>query len=121
MLKLERYEKVYKENSSLIAEVEITIVEWKYFVILKEFQKGDRRWFNFPTGMKEERDGERKFIPLTGFRDKEVSERFLKAVRVEVDKYLEKHKAAPKDYYDKEREKQWEEESKKQRNEEVPF
>ncbi len=124
MLRLDRYEKVYKENSSLIAEVEITIVEWNYFIILKEYQKGERRWFNYPTGVKEDRDGQKKFIPLTGFRDKESTERFLKAVRGAVNKYLEKNKSAQgvqKDYYDKAKEQQWEQEAKKQNDEEVPF
>ena len=51
------------------------------------FMKEGRRWVNFPAKEYENKEGEKKFMPLIRFREKEHNTKFMEAAKEAIDKW----------------------------------
>lgn len=90
-VQLLRYETVQKDNSCVIGEVDFYVPEKKYTARkVRHLQKGDSKWFNWPSFSREENGGT-KWYPLGEFPSDE-NEQIFAGLRVEVENYIEKER-----------------------------
>lgn len=76
------------EGSYVKGFASIYIPKWGVEIFnISLFEKEGRRWINLPS-REYEKDGEKKFLPLLRFREKEHAELFGEKVKQAIDKFL---------------------------------
>ncbi len=88
MLELLDYEHIKKEKGCLIGEASFYLTKIKYTARkVKHMQKGDSKWFNWPTYCEE--NGDHKNWFAFGEFCKEDTDKIFASLRIEVDKFIE--------------------------------
>jgi hypothetical protein len=91
MIEILKYHPSNKKDSILKGHFSISVEKWGNFIIedMAYFEKDNKRWCAFPS-KEYEMLGNKKFFPITKFKDKEMQNIFLSKVRDALDEYLKK-------------------------------
>lgn len=89
MLEITRCHAINK--GAVVANVEVEILKWGFLISdITIFSSNGRRWIQFPAKVTE-KDGQKKYWQYCRFKEKDVTERFTKALLTAYDQYATQH------------------------------